>query len=73
MLADAWAYALVDTRAAAWEAAWYTMVDDALADASDAAWYAALAAELAAVEALIGSLDKYPDGAFVQLFKLYEM
>ena len=83
----AWGAAWDAARGAAWDAAWGAAWDaarDAARDAAwdaawdaarGAAWGAAWDAARGAAEILIADKikDKYPNGAFQQLFKLWEM
>ena len=76
--ASAWVSALDSARASARDSAWDSARDSAWASARDSAWDSARDSAWASAEVLIEWEDvefnkKYPNGAFKQLFKLWEM
>jgi len=74
---SAWASAWASARASAWDSAWASAWDSAWDSARDSARASAWASAWASVEVLLKDnadfKKKYPNGAFKQLFKLWEM
>ena len=75
---SAWDSARDSACASAWASAWASALDSARASARDSAWDSARDSACASAEVLIEWEDvefnkKYPNGAFKQLFKLWEM
>ena len=68
-----WASARASARASAWDSAWASARDSAWASAWDSAWDSAWASVEVLLKDNADFKKKYPNGAFKQLFKLWEM